>query len=180
MKRGKGALCFKQQISQLDQWGKWLFSLTRAVIKILQHVDLCTTWTAPHCQRKRLWAVFRGHTLTVVYGRCQRKPFNLQASKSKNTILSEEQRKNAHFFSIVLSLAYLQYLCVTCTYHRIHEEICPSPRFSLYKVWGWSRRFHLEWVWQPDNFRGFDVIHISCSIRQNVNNWKYKHILFSK
>lgn len=54
-------------------------------------------------------------------------------------------------------------LCAARTYHGVHEEICPSPRFSLYEVWRRSRRFHLERVWQPDNFWGFDVIHISCS-----------------
>lgn len=72
----------------------------------LQHVDLCTTRTASHCQRRRLWAVFRGRTLTVVYrgGDVIEKLSICKQVKTKNAILSEEQRKNTHFSSTILSI----------------------------------------------------------------------------
>lgn len=134
----------------------------------------------------RLWAIFRGHTLQKSYPGKKRSQKNFckqgkKKKKHKKTIISEKQ--TVHIFSTLfyfnelgdstirwIRSACFSPVCAACTYHRVHEEVCPSPRFSLYEVWRRSRRFHLEWVWQPDNFRGFDVIHIPCSNEQIIDN----------
>lgn len=141
----------------------------------------------------RLRNIFRQNTFNRVALQAMKKRTNKKATKAKQTKTTKiktlptpktnhlRKINYAHVLWIIFTLlvpkncyiwnrCILFPLCAACTYHGVHKEIRPSPRFSLDEVWRRSRRFHLEWVWQPDNFWGFDVIHISCSEEQNVNN----------